>query len=108
MARRGYFVVRTGINVKEALTTKNIKIIDYATKGRTDFLDIFLASKCHFYIGNACGICAVPMVFRRPLVWANFIPLEYAPTWSKSDLFIPKKLWLGKECCFMTFREIFV
>ncbi len=107
LASRGFYMIRTGAVVKEALTHKNPKIIDYATKGRSDFMDIFLGAKCHFYVVSPCGICAIPMIFRRPLVWVNFIPLEYAPTWAKRDLFIPKKLWLRKEQRFMTFREIF-
>lgn len=107
LVRQGYFAVRTGGIVKESLKTTNPMIIDYATKGRTDFLDIFLGAKCHFYLGDPCGIHAISMIFRRPLAIANMIPLEYAPTWGPNDLFIPKKLWLREERRFLTFRETF-
>ena len=102
----GYFAVRMGAIVKESLTITNPMIIDYATKGRTEFLDIFLGAKCHFYIGDSCGINAIPMIFRRSLATVNVIPLERAPTWGPNDLFIPKKLWLRREHRFLTFREI--
>ena len=46
------------------------------------------------------------MIFRRPVAYANSIPLEHAFTSTAKDLFIPKKLWLRKEHRFLTFREI--
>ncbi len=106
LVRRGYFAVRTGAIVKDSLQTTNPMIIDYATKSRTEFLDIFLGAKCHFYLGAPCGFHAIPMIFRRPLAIVNMIPLEYAPTCGSNYLFIPKKLWLRKENRFLTFREI--
>lgn len=107
MTRRGCFAIRTGAIVQEALTTTNPMIIDYATKCRSDFLDIFLGAKCHFYFGAASGFSAIPPIFRRPLAIVNHIPLDYAPTWFPYALFIPKKLWLKAERRFLTFREIF-
>lgn len=107
LAHRGYFVVRTGAVVKEPLQTTNPMVIDYATKGRTEFLDIFLGAKCHFPLGDGCGLFAIPMVFRRPVAITNMVPLEYAPTWLSNGLFIPKKLWLREERRFLTFGEVF-
>lgn len=106
LVRRGYFALRMGATVEEPLQTTNPMIIDYATESRTEFLDIFLGARCHFYLGDPCGFHAIPMVFRRPLAIVNMIPLEYAPTWSSNYLFIPKKLWLREECRFLGFREI--
>jgi putative glycosyltransferase (TIGR04372 family) len=106
LTHRGYCAVRIGSIVNKALTTTNPMVIDYATKSRSDFLDIFLCSKCRFSIGDNTGIICVPAVFRRPITWVNVVPLGYAPTWGPNDLFIPKKLWLGEERRFLTFREI--
>jgi putative glycosyltransferase (TIGR04372 family) len=106
LTRRGYFAVRMGGIVREALTTTNPMIIDCAMKSRNDFLDIFLGAKCRFALGCPSGITGISMIFRRPVAWVNFIPLGYAPTWGPNDLFIPKKLWLREECRFLTFREI--
>ena len=103
---RGLFAIRMGAVVKEALTTKNAMIIDYATKGRTDFLDIFLMSKCRFFLCSTGGLTGVSNMFRRPVACANVTPLEYTFTSNASGLFIPKKLWLRKEHRFLTFREI--
>ena len=106
LVRRSYFAIRMGAIVKAALTTTNPMIIDYATKSRTDFLDIFLGAKCRFFIGSASGAIIISMIFRRPIAWVSYVPLEYAPTWGANDLLIPKKLWLREERRFLTFREI--
>jgi putative glycosyltransferase (TIGR04372 family) len=106
LARRGYFAIRMGAIVKEALTTTNPVVIDYATKGRTDFLDIFLSSKCRFSIADNTGITWVAVAFRRPVAWVNFVILRYVLAWGPNDLFIPKKLWLREEHRLLTFREI--
>lgn len=106
MAKRGYFLIRMGAVVQTNLKTENKKIIDYATKHRSEFMDVFLCSRCHFYLGDTAGLYALARIFRRPVAWTNLIPLELAPTWGKEDLFIPKLLWLTREKRFITFREI--
>lgn len=106
LAHRGYFVVRMGAVVKERLATSNVRIIDYASNGRTDFLDIYLGAKCQFFICDTAGLYAIPFIFRRPIAYVNIVPLEHAPSYSAGDVFIAKKLWLRKERRFMKFKEI--
>lgn len=106
LARRGYYMIRMGAIVKEPLNTTNPMIIDYATKHRTDFLDIYLSAKCRFFIASGSGIDEVPTIFRRPVVYVNFIRFEYIHSWYPVYLTIPKKLWLRSEKRFLTFREI--
>lgn len=106
LVRRGYITLRMGAIVKEPLNSDNSKIIDYARKGRDDFLDIYLLAKCRFFIGSNSGITVVPMIFRRPIAWTNCIPLDFFWSWSQYDLVIPKRLKLRKEDHFLTFREI--
>lgn len=107
LAEKGFFVLRMGAEYVNVLDVDNPLIIDYAAKHRSEFMDIYLGAKCHFYLGDSCGINAVPMIFRRPVVTTNFVPLEYANTWWPNLLTIPKKHWLEKENRVMTFREIF-
>ena len=108
LACRGYFAIRMGAVVKEALNTANPRIIDYATKARTDFLDIFLCARCRFFLGSSAGLSAVPRIFRRPIVLVNYVPLRPRSLviGVPGSLFIPKKLWLSDERRFLTFREI--
>lgn len=106
LAGRGYTMVRMGAKVKEPLRVEHPMIIDYAWKHRTDFLDIYLSAKCSFFVGGGSGIDALPMLFRRPFIGVNIIPVEYVSSWGAVLLSIPKKLWLRKEQRFLTFREI--
>ena len=107
LVRRGYAAVRLGAVVKEPLAADHPRIIDYAWNGRSDFLDVFLGARCRFAICSATGVYAIPMAFRRPIAFVNYISLEHVPTWSAGDLCIPKRLWLRGERRFLTFREIF-
>jgi putative glycosyltransferase (TIGR04372 family) len=107
LTERGYYVIRVGSVVEETLETPNPMVIDYSTSGlRTEFLDIFICATCKFFVGVPSGIIAIPMVFRQPVVYVNFMPLEYVAAWSPQEIFIPKKLRLRKEQRSMTFREI--
>jgi len=108
LTQRGYYVIRMGSVVKESLNIKEPKYVDYATKYRTDFLDIYLSAKCDFFINSMSGFDAVPRVlFRRPMVQINFIPLHLYDTVRSEVLMIPKKLWHVKDRRFLTFRESF-
>jgi len=108
LAERGYYALRMGAIVKEALDTTNPKIIDYATKHRTDFLDIYLSYKCHFVLGSPSGITHVAYdLFGKSMAWVNAVPLESMLTWNPRVMYIPKKYWLRDERRFMRFREIF-
>ena len=106
LVRRGYQAVRMGAVVRDALAVERPGIIDYAAKGRSEFLDVFLSAKCEFFISDSSGVYAVAMIFRRPIIFVNFIPLDHTPMWAPHDLSIPKKLWLTSERRFLRFREI--
>jgi putative glycosyltransferase (TIGR04372 family) len=106
MVRRGYFALRIGAVVGVPLTIRSPGVIDYATKHRTDFMDIYLSAKCRFFLTSGAGIAAVPQIFHRPTAYANAIPMEILTTWGPRDLIVPKKLWMREEERSMTFREI--
>ncbi len=103
---RSYTVFRMGASVEQPLIDKTSRVIDYATQHRTDFLDMFLLAHCRFYLGDTSGIYTVPMIFRRPIAFVNFIPMEYVASWGPRDLFIPKKIWSRQERRLLTFSEM--
>jgi putative glycosyltransferase (TIGR04372 family) len=103
---RGYFAVRMGAVVKEPLKTQNQRVIDYAAKSRSDFMDIYLSAKCSFFISGNSGISLVATIFRKPVLYVNMAPMEDAFGWSPVHLFIPKKYWLKKDKRLMTFEEM--
>jgi len=104
---RGYFVIRMGIHVNEALNFKHPNIIDYATNGmRSDFMDIYLGSKCDFCITTGSGWDAIPEMFRRPMVYVNMMPLVHLHTFRTGIISITKKHVLRAAQETLTLREI--
>lgn len=107
LVKRGYRALRMGSLVGQQLRTDNPGIIDYASDGsRSEFLDVFLSAHCRFFLSTGTGLDAIPMVFRRPIVYVNFAPVEYVASYVRDSLTIFKKYWLVGEQRFMTFREI--
>lgn len=108
LTKRGYYVVRVGAVVKEAMNVDHPMIIDYAAKGlRTDFMDIYLAAKCAFCISKPTGFECVADIFRRPIVNVDHVPLGVLSTFRRDVLATTKMHWLRGEGRFMTLREIF-
>jgi putative glycosyltransferase (TIGR04372 family) len=107
LVQRGYHAVRVGAIVKDKLANTRPGIIDSATNGRrSDFLDVYIGANCHFFICSDTGISIVPELFRRPMVYVNWVPLQNLSTWARRGLVISKKLYLKKEKRVLTFREI--
>jgi len=107
LVARGYYVVRMGVAVKEAMNANNPMIIDYATNGmRSDFMDIYLAANCSFCIVGNAGFEAVPHIFRRPIVYVDYVPFGMVHMESARLISTTKKHWLRDENRFMTLCEI--
>ena len=105
LADRGYYVVRMGIKVAKPLKVNNPRVIDYATNGmHSDFRSIYLGANCAFALSNSCGIDAIPVIFRRPICYVNYAPVEYLQTYHKNSLAIWKHH--EKDGKRMTFAEI--
>ena len=93
LAERGYYVIRMGAKVSKPMPFDSDRIIDYATNGdRSEFMDIYLAAKCAFALTGAAGIDGVCSMFKRPICYVNFVPLEYLSTWNPA-LAIWKHHW---------------
>lgn len=108
LAERGYYIVRVGAVVQEAMNVAHPMIIDYAANGmRSDFMDIYLGAKCAFCISTSSGFDAVPHIFRRPIVFIDQVPSGILATFSSKEMVITRGHWLRNEKRFMTFREIF-
>ena len=91
LSKNGYYVFRMGVRVNSSLNSSNPMIIDYANSGfRTEFLDIFLAYQCSFCITQGTGFDALPIIFRKPILQVNAVPVGYANTFVDNCLFIPK------------------
>jgi len=106
LVSKGYFAVRMGRHVEKEFKAVDSKIIDYAVSGGSDFLDMYLSAHCRFFIAGSDGLAEVPTVFRRPVVWIDFVPFAPVHLVTKGQLFIPKKFRLSKEERFLTLDEM--
>jgi len=100
LANRGYFVIRMGKHVAEKFNVEHPNIIDYATSGqRSDFLDIWLMARCQFAISTGTGTDIVTNVFKKPVVYVNFLPaIDYVSFVNNITVF--KKLtWKDTNQC---------
>jgi putative glycosyltransferase (TIGR04372 family) len=102
LVSRGYYVIRMGAVVEKPFPIDNPKIIDYGYKGlRSDFMDIYLGAKCHFCVTTGAGWDNVPSIlFRKPIVYTNFVPFGNIHTFRSNFICISKKhfdLFTGKE-----------
>ena len=85
LAHRGYFVFRMGLVTKKDLEIRHSRIFDFARNGMySDFMSIYLGAKCAFTMSTSTGWDAIPQIFRRPICYTNFVPVEYLPTWQNS------------------------
>lgn len=108
LADKGFYVLRMGSRVREKLPSCHPRVIDYATNGmRTDFMDIYLGACCAFCISTGTGWDAVPEMFRRPIVYVNYVPLGFLHTFSTNYISISKHHVLSGTQRPLTFQEIF-
>lgn len=102
--KKGYSAVRMGDKVEDTIEFNSEKIINFTGNSRNDFGDIYISSKCKFFLGSCTGIIQIPQIFSVPVVITNSIPFGLLP-FGKNDLYIPKKLWYIEEKRFLTFKE---
>lgn len=92
VASRGGFALRFGAHVERPLPDTGIpRIIDYSTKYRSDFMDIYLCAKCRFFIGCASGPDAVPTVFNVPVLSTGHFPYNHSH-YRQTDMIVPRLL----------------
>jgi putative glycosyltransferase (TIGR04372 family) len=96
LADMGYTVFRMGAIVEKPLNSRHPKVIDYATNGmRSEFLDIFLGAHCTFCVSTGSGWDSIPMIFRRPSLYVNLLPV-FAHDCVVRDLLIYPKILQDK------------
>lgn len=105
MAARGHYAFRLGAVVETPIETARPEVIDYALRGRSAFLDVFLIANCRFLVSCCSGPDSVADLFRKPVVFTNLSYLEYVAPWLDS-LTIFKRYWLRDERRLLTISEI--
>lgn len=108
LTKRGYFVIRMGVDVNSTFSNGNPMIIDYANNGmRSEFLDIYLGANCEFCISTSAGWDAIPLIFRRPIIYAPIVPIGYFFSFSNRFYAITKHHFDINNNRNLTLSEIF-
>ena len=109
LVTKGYYVIRMGREVNEDFYSEKHEIIDYAkSKWRSDLMDIYLASKCHFCISTGSGWDAlVETLFRKPIIHVNLVPFAQIHTYSKYCISTTKRHYSEVLKRDLTISEIF-
>ena len=89
LALKNYSVMRMGVHEEFALSKSlDSRIIDYAFLNRSDFGDVWLSSRCSFYLTGGSGAWWFGSIFGKPTVATDCY--EIRGTYGSSDLFIPQ------------------
>jgi len=105
---KGYAAVRVGSHSYTKIDD-SVGAIDYTSSGiRSEFLDIYLLSKCKLFVGCDSGLSSVPIFFRRPLFIANALSvIEFYVFMPPESMCIPKKLYSYELNRYLFFSEMF-
>ena len=108
LIKKGYYVFRMGESSNKILKFNHKKFIDYTNRGRSEYLDIFLSSRCSFVISCGGGFGSIPsIVFRKPILYLNGVPiLPVILDFCNQSLFSIKLHFDNKKKRYLTLKEI--
>ena len=97
LSSQGVWVLRMGKSMAHPLQSISDRIIDYAFDAqKSDLLDIWLFANCSGVISTATGLDQLAMIYRKPQLYVNAMPLGSIHTWSRM-IWVPKNLRWGKS-----------
>ena len=93
----GYWVVRIGKMVEKPINIKDNKLIDYGIdQNRSDLLDVWFCKNCEFLVSTGTGVDSVAQMFKKKIVFVNFLPISQIISWTE-NITVPKKLFWDKS-----------
>ncbi|MBT4733354.1 TIGR04372 family glycosyltransferase, partial [Candidatus Woesearchaeota archaeon] len=83
LLEQGVFVLRMGKKVNKKTPFNHPKFVDYPfCSDKSDLLDIWLFANCNLCISTGSGPDAISDIYRRPVVFLNYLPLVDMFSWS--------------------------
>ena len=108
LVSKGYKAVRLGKNEINKINLNDPNIIDYSTSvDRSDFLDVYLASKCEFMISSNSGINELVVLFRKPRLIIDFLYIPGLEMHYLNVMILLKKFQDIKTGKIITYEEAF-
>tara|TARA_A100000164_G_C21885225_1_gene762392 strand:- start:164 stop:1339 length:1176 start_codon:yes stop_codon:yes gene_type:complete len=108
LVSKGYKSIRMGKNEKEKLNINDSNIIDYATSSdRSDFLDVYLVSKCEFMLSTSSGLFELAVLFRKPRLIVNYFNIEGLEYYPLNLMIMLKKIKNLSTNKYVSFEEVY-
>jgi putative glycosyltransferase (TIGR04372 family) len=105
LIEKGLTVIRVGSVVNKPISYSHPKLIDYSvSEFQGDFLDIFLAGTCKFFLGSPSGISDLSTIFDNPMANVQMSEFDIVP-FGKNCIYIPKKFNFVKTGQYLKFKE---
>lgn len=102
---KGIWVIRMGKSMSNPLPIGLSRVIDYAfDPNRSDLLDIWLYAHCLGSITTVSGIDSVGIVYRKPQLHFNMLPLGHLHAYLNC-ITVPKNLFWSKSALELTLAE---
>jgi len=82
---------------------------DYSEQPEADktlLLDLFLFSRCLFYLGDTSGNYSLAQAFRKPICFINFAPLGHFHSWDNKSISIFKNMKNRKTGKLLGYKSI--
>ena len=96
LTRSDTSIFRMGKDIEIALdAVKYPDVVDYANKYRTDFLDVFLISRCKFLLVGNTGLFWMNAIFGKSTLHCDLYDIRHQVL--TRDLMIFQKVWLINE-----------
>jgi len=98
-------IFRMGKDIENALDSKKYPtVIDYATRQRSDLLDVFLLSRCKYLLVGNTGLFWISAIFGKSTLHCDLYDIRHQVL--THDLMIFQKVWLTSENRLATVSEM--
>jgi putative glycosyltransferase (TIGR04372 family) len=107
LLHQGYNVIKLGSS-STPCSISSKQFFDYSMRPLEEknfLLDLFLFSRCLFFIGDTSGNYAIAQALRKPICFINFAPLGHFHSWCTNSLSIFKTLQNRKTGKLVSFKD---
>ena len=86
-------VVKIGSQSSEKLNIHNKNFLDYSSfNEKNQYLDLYLIKNCYFFLGMDSGVKDTALMFKKPILKVNALPIIPALPYKSVDRMITKKM----------------
>jgi len=105
---KGYNVIKVGSpsNANEISSDRYFDFSAQPSSEKNFLLDLFLFSRCLFFIGDTSGNYSLAQAFRKPICFFNFVPLGHFHSWDNNSISIFKNIKNNKTGKLQKFSHI--